>query len=555
MKKKKNHVKYKTYENESLKKLEKKLFKIAIVLGIVAIFSAIFFIRFLLEDDLQTAKEDEMLQNISQEEALADSTYLFPDYCNLNQPIPDFNFTTESGEVLSIADFKGEITVVTFWTSWCPDCVKELAYANQFLDIVSQYGQGNYILINKLDNKKETKEQALKYLEDEEIFLKTYFDDGLVAYEALGMHKIPTTYFIDEEGILRALCYNKITDVNVFEAYVQNTIKGSGTVTGKFVEEKMMDFEGGVHSLYDIKQDKTWESPVLSESQGVMLEFSVLKENQILFNQLYNYIESKMWNEHLTAWIVENGKASDVNALIDDLRIYTSLVEANKKWGGYDETIEMYEEALKDYAIEDEHYVDFYDGDHKEYAERLTLCFGDLYAMALLAEKDSDFQKPYEEAISVVINGMISEEFPLYYSWYNYKTKTYEEEEMNTIEAMLTLYHLAEMDMLPEESIVWLNDSISNKGIAARYSVDGEVVSGYNYESTAVYALVAMIAVEVGDRDLCNEALKKMEKMRINNIDYEYNGSFGLEDGTGVNSFDQIMAMLAYEYTYSPNWD
>jgi hypothetical protein len=257
-----------------------------------------------------------------------------------------------------------------------------------------------------------------------------------------------------------------------------------------------------------------------------------------------------MWNDNLTAWIVDKGEVSEVNALIDDFRIYTSLVEANKNWGGYDEKIEIYEEALKNYAIQDDHYVDFYDGDQKEYAERLTLCFADLYAMSMLAEKDAEFQKAYEEAIRVVTEGMISEKFPLYYSWYNYNSETYEKDEMNSAEAMITLYHLAEMDMLPQESIAWLKYTVANGGIKARYTVDGDVVEGYNYESTAIYALVAMIAIEVEDYDLCSESLKKMERMHIINSDYLYNGSFGLADGSGINSFDQVMAMLAYEYTY-----
>ena len=542
-------------ETKKLKKTEKLLIRIAIILGAVATVCVIIIIRFSIENDSKSTKERTAEQDDSQEMGLDDSTFLLPDNCNLNQPIPSFTFSTETGEQVSIEDFRGEITIVTFWASWGPDCMEELEKANEFLDIVNQYKNVNYILINKLDGEKETIEQAEKYLLDEGVNIKTYYDDGLIAYNMLGMHNIPTTYFIDADGILRAWCPKQITDGSVFEAYVLNTIKGSGTVTGEFVENQMIDEQGGVHSLYDTVREKTLQSVVLSESQGAILEYALLKDDQILFNQTYNYIKEIMWNDTLTSWIVENGIPSEVNALIDDFRIYTSLVEADEIWGGYEEEISKYEKSFAKYAVNKDQYVDFYDGESKEYAERLTLCFGDLYAMSVLAKKDSNLENAYEKAVKVVTEGMISDEFPLFYSWYNYKTNKYEEDEMNTAEAMVTFYHLAEMDMLPQESIDWLNRTILNGGIKARYLVDGEVASGYNYESTAVYALVAMIAVEVKDRDLCNEALKKMEKMRINNVDYEYNGSFGLEDGTGVNSFDQIMAMLAYEYTYNPNWD
>ena len=79
--------------------------------------------------------------------------------------------------------------------------------------------------------------------------------------------------------------------------------------------------------------------------------------------------------------------------------------------------------------------------------------------------------------------------------------------------------------------------------------MEGQPVNGYQYDSTAVYALTAMIAREIGDKDLQGKALKKMEIMRIVNTSYAYHGAFGMTDGTGIIAFDQIMAMLAYEYT------
>ena len=74
-------------------------------------------------------------------------------------------------------------------------------------------------------------------------------------------------------------------------------------------------------------------------------------------------------------------------------------------------------------------------------------------------------------------------------------------------------------------------------------------MEGYNYESTAVYALIAMIAKEKGDNQLQGMALKKMERMRIIDTSSPYYGAFGMEDGTGITTFDQVLAMLAYEYT------
>jgi hypothetical protein len=80
--------------------------------------------------------------------------------------------------------------------------------------------------------------------------------------------------------------------------------------------------------------------------------------------------------------------------------------------------------------------------------------------------------------------------------------------------------------------------------------VNGKVAEGYGYDSTAVYAIIAMIGVEEEDIVLVNQAVQKMEKLRIDDTSLSYNGAFGMEDGTEIRSFDQVMPLLAYMRIY-----
>lgn len=478
-----------------------------------------------------------------------DKTSLLPDFCNLNEKIPDISFEDESGKAVSMREWEGKVTILTFWASWCPDCQKEMSSLNQFLDRAKAYGDINYVLINKLDHKKETREKASQYLSQQGIGIRTYYDNDLKAYHQLGLHNIPTTLFLDQQGIIRAWSSKPITQVSVFEGLLKDTIEGSGKVTCDFVTSNMMDENGGIHSNYNTLREKTEESDVLSETQGTMLQYAVLRKDRVLFEKTFSYITSKMNLGGFTAWKITNGKPANVNSLLDDLRILNALISANDLWGGYEEPIRTYTSGISRFGVKDGRYVDFYDRKYKQYANRFTLCYGDLKTMSELALQNENLKEPYEHAKKLILEGKISDSFPLYYSWYNYKTNQYETDDLNMAEALITLLHLAEADLLPKESVAWLKTEMNKEGIKARYTVDGKVVEGYHYDSTAIYALTAMIAERIGDKDLQGKALRKMETMRIVNTSYAYHGAFGMEDGTGIIAFDQLMAMLAYEYT------
>lgn len=528
---------------KGLRRIEILLILLLVILAIVVVGGISLYV-YLDKHGIKQAVEE-----VPESTGLADATTFLPDNCYLYSEMPDVSFTDVNGEKVSVSDYQGKTLIITFWASWCPDCHEQFAIMEECTKIVSAKEDVVYLLVDKLDNDKETKEQALQYLNDNQITLNTYFDDGLSVYDELGMHNVPTTFFIDKEGILRAWSGTQITKTSVFEALLNNCMEGSEKITEGFVLTQMTDTTGGIHSSFDPgSQDMTMNSDVLSESQGAFLEYAIQTENKELFNQTLQYVKDHMWKNGMVSWRVTAGKPDKVNALIDDLRIYESLVQANEVWGGYDEQIGAYEENILQYGINEEKYIDFYDFEYKEAAGRFTLCYGDLKAMKLLASENETYKNAYKNAHAIVTDGMISDEFPLYYSWYNYETGQYESSDLNMSEAMVTLLHLAEVKELPNETVKWLKKELYGDGIRARYDVHGNVVSGYGFESTATYALVAMIGQELGDEEITGKALKKMEKMRINDAEYGYNGAFGNENGTGITSFDQVMPMLAYTY-------
>ena len=541
-------------KNDWLKKIEKILIVIFIFLGIVAAGGILWMLyqeKNETEDRPETEMETEELEKAeySWEDGLSDRTLWIPDNCAEYEKFPEVYVTDADGKRQRLNDYFTRPTVVIFWAGWCEDCQQQMSHMTDFMEIAKEYGDVQFLFINKTDGAKETRESADTYFSELGIHAELFYDEGLEAYQTLGMHNIPTTFFIDQEGRLIDCSPSQITENGIFEAYLLNLVKGKSCATENFVLAELLDEEGGLHSTYAAgEKEKTQQSPVLSESQGLLLQYAAATENQELFRQITDYIKNHMLAEKgLTAWTVTEEESSPVNALLDDLRIYSAIVRAEEQWGGYEELRNDYQQRIYTYGIQKGQYVDFYDSSTKKKARRLTLCYIDLVTMKQLAAQEETFQNACDKAEKILAEGQISKEFPLYYSAYDYKSHRYLKDDLNMAEAMVTILHLAENGSLPEETAEWLRKSMAADGIKARYTVEGEAVEGYQYDSTAVYALVVQIADILEDDTLRDQALRKMEKLRINNAAAAYNGAFGMEDGTGITSFDQLLPLLTYE--------
>jgi len=478
---------------------------------------------------------------------LAGKMDLLPDKCTLNQDLSSLAFVGEDGEEIALSQYKGKTVVLNFWASWCPHCNRELEQARDIQQVLEGYPDVEFLLVNKLDNNKETKAQALDYLKKNQIPFESVFDQDLVVYNLLGLKVIPTTLVLDESGRLKAWYAGKDMDVERFRAMLDYAVYGAASGTLNFIEKELTDPEGGVRTNYAAEKDSALKyTDVLSESQGLVMEYAVRTMNKGLFEKSYGYVIENMKKDPLVSWLVSEKGPARVNSAVDDLRIFRAVYDADGLWGGYTGFLKNYEEVLYRYNVNNQNLVNHYDFKYKKKAGSLKLCFADFEALEKLKAVNPRWDTVYKNSLAVVNGGFLGDGFPMYHSEYDYSRKAYKSDQINMAEGMVTLLHLSKIGQVKPQTIQWLKKAVDGEGIFARYNIDGTVAKGYGFESTAIYAIVYMIAHAVEDVELANKALARMETMRIFDSDNRLNGAFGSPDGTGIYSFDQCMALLAY---------
>lgn len=134
----------------------------------------------------------------------------------MNQPAPDFSVQNLDGQTVRLEDYRGRVVFLNFWATWCPPCVKELPALERFA--AAQGDDGAVVLAS---NNTETAEQIQTYLQENDITLDhvpVLLDADSAVYRLFGVVRLPTTWIIDREGVIRAVKFGEFDDATL-QAY------------------------------------------------------------------------------------------------------------------------------------------------------------------------------------------------------------------------------------------------------------------------------------------------------------------------------------------------
>jgi thiol-disulfide isomerase/thioredoxin len=115
---------------------------------------------------------------------------------------PNFAWYDSDGKSVSLSDFRGKIVVITFWATWCVPCRTELPALNRVV------AADPTVVVLAVD----VKEYGNR-VERIQSFFDQYALDHLIPVLDLdigtstryGILSVPTTFFVDKDGVIRHL--------------------------------------------------------------------------------------------------------------------------------------------------------------------------------------------------------------------------------------------------------------------------------------------------------------------------------------------------------------
>ena len=121
-----------------------------------------------------------------------------PSIATVGKAAPNFQLQNLDGQSISLSELKGKPVLVNFWATWCGPCVSEMPYIQEIYGEWS--GKGLVVLtINIGDSSSE----AEQFLQDHNLSLPVLLDTNKAVAQRYNIRGIPTTFFIDKDGIIQ----------------------------------------------------------------------------------------------------------------------------------------------------------------------------------------------------------------------------------------------------------------------------------------------------------------------------------------------------------------
>lgn len=129
------------------------------------------------------------------------------------QAAPDFTLVDLNGNKLSLNDLRGKTVLLNFWGSWCEPCRKEMPALQAAYDEFKE--RGFVVLgVNIGESRVTAKGFADRYGVAFPVVLDT---DRNVTLNLYKVGPIPTSFFIDQNGVVRQVVEGQMSEEFIFQ--------------------------------------------------------------------------------------------------------------------------------------------------------------------------------------------------------------------------------------------------------------------------------------------------------------------------------------------------
>jgi len=136
---------------------------------------------------------------------------------------PDFTLDLLGGGQVRLADLRGKVVMVNFWATWCPPCRAEMPAIEKIYRAYKDLGL-EVLAVNTTDQDSES--AAADFIEEFGLTFPVPLDRTGAVSASYILRGLPSTYFIDRKGVIRAVVVGGPMSEALIQSKVEELLKG-----------------------------------------------------------------------------------------------------------------------------------------------------------------------------------------------------------------------------------------------------------------------------------------------------------------------------------------
>ena len=113
---------------------------------------------------------------------------------------PDFELKTTDGETVKLSDLRGQAVLVNLWATWCPPCRAEMPAIEK---VYNDYKDQGFVVLAVNMTYQDTFADIAPFVDEYGLTFPILLDETSNVGSAYQLRSLPSSYFIDRDGIIR----------------------------------------------------------------------------------------------------------------------------------------------------------------------------------------------------------------------------------------------------------------------------------------------------------------------------------------------------------------
>lgn len=125
---------------------------------------------------------------------------------------PEFSLQTLDGQSVQLSELRGKNLLISYWVTWCIPCIEELPVLNQ---LYQEYQSEDLVILSVNGIQQDELDKVTATISEMGITLPVALDQSEVLWDSYWVRFLPTSFFIDETGIIRHIQLGSLTEENL----------------------------------------------------------------------------------------------------------------------------------------------------------------------------------------------------------------------------------------------------------------------------------------------------------------------------------------------------